>query len=173
MLAVICDFEIDDAFDLVESKKGYKLACLNDTRCIILSENSTFEKNLVLAKKLGIDSILEISKNLALKENRSIVANELGIEYSGFMVSGELKYIKPLLSAAVSMTDQKEFFSLTERENEVLELVSEGFSNKQIAKKLFLSEKTVKNHLNNIFKKIGVTNRTNAALYVLKGKSRK
>ena len=38
----------------------------------------------------------------------------------------------------------------------------------EIAKKLFLSEKTVKNHLNNIFKKIEVVDRTNAALYAVK-----
>ena len=40
----------------------------------------------------------------------------------------------------------------------------------QIAKRLFLSEKTVKNHLNNIFKKINVADRTNAALYAVRNK---
>ncbi len=57
---------------------------------------------------------------------------------------------------------------LTERETEVLGLIGKGMTNKEIAKKLFLSEKTVKNHLNNIFKKIEVADRTNAALYAIK-----
>ncbi len=53
---------------------------------------------------------------------------------------------------------------LSEREKEVLTLVARGMANRAIAKSLFISEKTVKNHLYNIFKKIGVTDRTKAAL---------
>lgn len=57
---------------------------------------------------------------------------------------------------------------LTERENEVLLLIAEGQSNKDIAQKLFISEKTVKNHVSNIFKKIEVSDRTQAAIYAFK-----
>jgi two-component system NarL family response regulator len=57
---------------------------------------------------------------------------------------------------------------LTEREMEVLRLVASGSNNREIARKLFISEKTVKNHLSNIFQKIGVADRTQAALYALK-----
>ncbi|MGQ9513073.1 response regulator [Thermodesulfitimonas sp.] len=57
---------------------------------------------------------------------------------------------------------------LTEREIEVLRLVAAGASNREIANKLFISEKTVKNHLSNIFQKIRVTDRTQAALYAIK-----
>lgn len=59
---------------------------------------------------------------------------------------------------------------LTEREVEVLRLVARGESNRSIARKLFISEKTVKNHLTNIFQKIGVTDRTQAAVYAIKHK---
>ncbi|MBO8128025.1 MAG: response regulator transcription factor [Peptococcaceae bacterium] len=59
---------------------------------------------------------------------------------------------------------------LTEREVEVLKLVAQGLSNKEIAAKLFISEKTVKNHLTNIFSKIDVGDRTQAALYAIKRK---
>jgi len=55
-------------------------------------------------------------------------------------------------------------FSLTQRENDILELLSEGRSNREIAGALFLSEKTVKAHLAAIFRKLGVTNRTQAAM---------
>ncbi|MGE5485124.1 MAG: response regulator [Ignavibacteriales bacterium] len=58
--------------------------------------------------------------------------------------------------------------SLTKREIEILDLVSQGFSNKQMADRLFISEKTVKNHLSSIFGKIGVDDRTQAALFGLR-----
>ena len=54
---------------------------------------------------------------------------------------------------------------LTYREIEVLQMVCLGLSNHEIAEKLFLSEKTVKNHLTNIFRKINVNDRTQAVLY--------
>lgn len=56
---------------------------------------------------------------------------------------------------------------LTSREKEVLALASKGASNKEIAEKLVLREVTVKSHLNNIFKKLNVTNRTQAVLLAM------
>ena len=58
--------------------------------------------------------------------------------------------------------------NLTAREIEVLDLIAEGMLNKEIAKKLFISEKTVKNHVSNIFKKLNVSDRTQAAIYAFK-----
>ena len=55
-------------------------------------------------------------------------------------------------------------FSLTARENDILALLAEGQSNREMAGRLFLSEKTVKAHLAAIFRKLGVTNRTQAAM---------
>ena len=54
---------------------------------------------------------------------------------------------------------------LTEREREVLRLVASGLANKQIARRLSISEKTVKGHLTHVFQAIGVTDRTQAALW--------
>ena len=59
---------------------------------------------------------------------------------------------------------------LTAREMEVLGCITQGFSNQEIADSLCVSEKTVKNHLTNIFKKLKVTDRTQALVYVLKNK---
>ena len=56
---------------------------------------------------------------------------------------------------------------LTSKETEVLEMVAKGASNKQIADKLFVKEVTVKTHLNSIFKKLKVENRTQAVLFAL------
>ena len=55
-------------------------------------------------------------------------------------------------------------FSLTHRERDILGLLSEGRSNRDIAQHLYLSEKTVKAHLAAIFRKLGVANRTQAAM---------
>ena len=59
---------------------------------------------------------------------------------------------------------------LSTREIEVLRLIGKGMSNAEIARTLYLSEKTVKNHLTNIFRKIDVTDRTQAVLYAIKHK---
>lgn len=59
---------------------------------------------------------------------------------------------------------------LTEREIEVLKLLSKGMLNKEIAKELFISEKTVKNHISSIFRKLNVQDRTQAAVYAIKNK---
>ena len=53
--------------------------------------------------------------------------------------------------------------SLSKREIEIIVLVSEGLSNKEIAEKLFLSTKTIKSHLYNIYQKLNVSNRRQAA----------
>ena len=57
---------------------------------------------------------------------------------------------------------------LTDRETEVLTLVAEGLANKEIARQLSISEKTVKNHISNIFSKLHVCDRTQAVLYAIR-----
>jgi DNA-binding NarL/FixJ family response regulator len=61
-------------------------------------------------------------------------------------------------------TEQDVGEPLTEREREILQLLATGNDNRTIAQRLFLSEKTVGNRLSEIFQKLGVTNRTQAAL---------
>lgn len=56
---------------------------------------------------------------------------------------------------------------LTRREAEILELLSEGHSNAQLARMLWVTEQTVKFHLSNIYRKLGVANRTEAAHFAL------
>lgn len=60
--------------------------------------------------------------------------------------------------------------SSQQREREVLELVAEGATNKEIASQLFITENTVKNHLRNILSKLHLQNRVQAATYALQGR---
>ena len=88
------------------------------------------------------------------------------------VASGE-RYVSPTLTAKL-LTDLSEVSSgptqtnpmsnLKSREKEILTLVAEGLSNKHIALRLDLHEKTVKHHLTRIFAKLNVVNRTEAAL---------
>lgn len=59
---------------------------------------------------------------------------------------------------------------LTDREIEILRLLGQGKSNKEIAQELFISVNTVKVHLNNVFKKLGVSSRTEATLHAIEHK---
>ncbi len=56
----------------------------------------------------------------------------------------------------------------TARERDVLRLMAEGFANKEIARRLFISEKTVKTHVSHILQKLGVSDRTQAALFAVR-----
>ncbi|NLJ97825.1 MAG: response regulator transcription factor [Tissierellia bacterium] len=58
--------------------------------------------------------------------------------------------------------------SLTNREYEVLTLIAEGLNNRKIAERLYISEKTVKNHVSSIFKKLEVNDRIQAAIFAFK-----
>lgn len=61
----------------------------------------------------------------------------------------------------------EEISHLTPRELEVLQCIVDGLSNKEISSILFISEKTVKNHITNLFRKINVSDRTQAAVYAV------
>ena len=63
---------------------------------------------------------------------------------------------------------QEQYSGLTDRELEILRLVGQGFSNKQIGKELFISDRTVQAHLSNIFAKLGVNTRTEAVMYAVR-----
>lgn len=80
------------------------------------------------------------------------------------------KLLKEFTVLSKKKADGQTYIGLTERENEILKLITLGNSNKEIASKLYISEKTVKNHISNIFQKLHVNSRTQAALYALRQK---
>lgn len=90
-------------------------------------------------------------------------------------VSNNQTYIQPVMAAELTneYTKVKSEAAipkkkLTARELEVLKILSKGRLNKEIANALFISEKTVKNHVSNIFRKLNVQDRTQAAIFAIK-----
>lgn len=117
---------------------------------------------LMKAVDIGVDGyILKDSESAELKKAIRAVRN------------GE-NYIQPSLIPALNSqllsrdTDKDKISSLTNRELEVLVQVANGMFNKEIATNLNISERTVKNHISNIFKKIDVSDRTQAAVFAIK-----
>jgi DNA-binding NarL/FixJ family response regulator len=76
---------------------------------------------------------------------------------------GELAAPRQLLRYYLSQNENPKLGDLTARKREILELVVEGLSNAQIARRLYLSESTIKQHLRAAYKELGVRNRTEAA----------
>lgn len=72
---------------------------------------------------------------------------------------------RPETTVALARPDWNPFEGLTEREIEIISLIAEGLSNREIAGRLFLAEKTVKNYVSVILGKLGMQRRTQAALY--------
>lgn len=89
------------------------------------------------------------------------------------VIKGE-DYIQPSLIPVLNAkmidrnNDSIKIESLTRRELEVLKLLAVGMYNKEVAENLGISERTVKNHVSNIFKKICVTDRTQAAVFAIR-----
>lgn len=146
-----------NGIEVLEEIKRKKM----DVKILILTVHTEVEY-LIKAVDIGVDGyILKDSESAELK--RAIVA----------VVNGE-KYIQPKLIPALNSrliardADKDKIASLTGREMEVLIQVANGLFNKEIATSLKISERTVKNHLSNIFKKIDVSDRTQAAVFAIK-----
>ena len=88
----------------------------------------------------------------------AIYAGELWVSRK-IMTDFILEHRRPLLPLETDGT------GLTKRESEILGTIAEGASNEEVAEKFFISPHTVKSHLYNIFKKVGVSNRLQAALW--------
>lgn len=130
-------------------------------KVLVLTIHSEVEY-LLKAVDIGVNGyLLKDSESAELKKAINAVA------------SGE-NYIQPslipVLNAKMIDRDQDtiKIESLTKRELEVLKNLSYGMYNKEIAEKLNISERTVKNHISNIFKKIDVTDRTQAAVFAIR-----
>ncbi len=118
---------------------------------------------LIRAVEIGIEGyVLKDSDSSVLK--KAIV----DINDGDTFIQPELTPILKRRLDDRSLNSRKFEEALTRREIEVLKLLAEGLFNKEIAYTLSISEKTVKNHVSNIFKKINVSDRTQAAVYAIK-----
>lgn len=130
-------------------------------KVIVLTIHNEIEY-LVKALEIGCDGfILKDSDFDTLKKAIfSVYSGETYIEPS----------LMPLLNSSLAERDvlKEKVSDLTRREMEVLKMIASGAFNKEIALTLNISERTVKNHVSNIFKKIGVSDRTQAAVFAIK-----
>jgi DNA-binding NarL/FixJ family response regulator len=109
----------------------------------------------------------DVSSDELIEAVRRVSRGEALIEPQ--IASKVLKEFK-VLSRKKKSTEEEVYSELTGRENDVLRWIALGASNKEIASKLDISRKTVKNHLSNIFQKLHVNSRTKAALFVFQEK---
>jgi DNA-binding CsgD family transcriptional regulator/tetratricopeptide (TPR) repeat protein len=101
-------------------------------------------------------------KAMALLDEALAISRELGMRPLMERVRQRLERLEPQPSTAPAYPD-----GLSQREVEVLRLIARGKSNREIAEELFISLRTVANHVTNIFTKVGVANRTQAAAYAI------
>jgi len=142
------------------------LELLQDKNCnskiLMLTIHNEIEY-LIKAFDLGANGyVLKDSESATLR--KAIFAVNRGEKYIQSELATQFK--ENLENHNEDITNQIKL--LTKREIEVLKLLTEGLFNKEIAYKLCISEKTVKNHVSNIFKKISVSDRTQAAVYAIK-----
>jgi DNA-binding NarL/FixJ family response regulator len=134
---------------------------------VIINESFT-DKQKVELLKLGIRgfSSRDLNSEKLEKALRQVKKGEVWVSRSVTHMS--LKDITDY--KASPMLEEKNVFGLTERELEIMRTIALGLKNKAIAEKLFISEKTVKTHINRIFRKLGVTNRTSAIMSAIEKK---
>jgi DNA-binding NarL/FixJ family response regulator len=97
----------------------------------------------------------------------AIVSSIIAVDAGGTVLSDGVARRVVEIAAGVRKADEASD-GMTAREVEVLKLMSSGLANKQIAYRLRISEKTVRNHISHIYEKIGVVDRAQAALYAVR-----
>ena len=128
---------------------------------ILLLTTFLDDEYIVTALKLG-------AKGYLLKSDyENILPSLEAVNYGQSVFGTEIISKIPTLLNASPKFDYSEY-DINERELEIIELVSNGYSNKDISKQLFLSEGTVRNYLSSILDKLGLENRTQLAIFYYK-----
>jgi DNA-binding NarL/FixJ family response regulator len=146
------------------------LQSLKNSGCrsrIIILTASEDKNEFVQAMKLGCSGIVlkQTATELLYKSIRKVHSGEIWLD-SHTTAAVMRQFASP---GRVGGGERKgrERSPLSQREREIVALVAQGFKNKEIAEKIFISEQTVKNHLHNIFDKLGVSDRLELALYAI------
>jgi DNA-binding NarL/FixJ family response regulator len=125
-------------------------------------DDEQFAKQAIKAGAIGY-VIKDAAKDELVKAVRAAAKGE-----SLISTSVARKLIEEITEPASRKKRKEEGFEeLSQREVDVIKLMTRGYNNRQIAEILFISEHTVKVHIRNIFRKIGVADRTNAVLWAL------
>ena len=136
---------------------------------IIMMVSDDGKEDFVEAIRLGCSGIVPktTSTELLLKSIRKVHAGEIWLDrMSTADVIRRLSKKGPgNAGARQGLRDRGS--ALSTREREIVGLIAQGFKNKDMAERLFISEQTVKNHLHNIFDKLGVSDRLELALYAI------
>lgn len=127
---------------------------------------TTFSDDEYIVKALKIGS-----KGYIIKQNFECIVPSLKAVYSGQSVFGD--NIVSKIPSLINNTSKTDFFSfgITEKELEIITLVADGLSNKEIASNLYLSEGTVRNTITIILQKLSLRDRTQLAIFYYKNKS--
>lgn len=149
------------AYDGLEATRRIK--CELPHAKIIMLTVSEDDEALFEAIRAGADGYLlkDLKVNQLFDAIESVMRGEAPL--SGAITAKILRELQR--SASTHPTPQELIESLSEREIEILTLVGQGLSNKEIAERLFISESTVKNHLRTILDKLHLRNRIQAAIY--------
>jgi two-component system, NarL family, nitrate/nitrite response regulator NarL len=137
------------------------------TKVIILTASE--DKNeFVQAMKLGCSGIVlkQTAPDLIVKSIRKVYGGEIWLD-SHTTAAVMRQFAAPGDLTGSSSGKTRERSPLSQREREIVQLVAQGYKNKEMAEKMFISEQTVKNHLHNIFDKLGVSDRLELALYAI------
>jgi len=132
------------------------------TRVIVLTAAED-DRDVVRAMRLGARGVVlkQSASDLLLKSIRKVYDGEIWLDNR--MTAEVIDALKKSSESG----QRREKPLLSEREKEIVQLVAQGFRNREIGEKLFISEQTVKNHLHNIFDKLGVSDRLELALYAI------
>jgi DNA-binding NarL/FixJ family response regulator len=137
---------------------------------ILLFASSQHKEEFVEAMKLGCSGVLlkESPVTLIEKSVQKVFAGEIWLD-SNTTAAVIRQFAAPVeYSAPVSNgKPNRERAQLSQREREIIVLIAQGYKNKEIAEKMFITEQTVKNHLHNVFDKLGVSDRLELALYAI------
>ncbi len=167
-----------DPKEIIESKPDL-IICDANTFHNLLLENSLKQDVRFLLLGTGCLPRIENERLLDLVSKGLVGILPPMTDYSQFkkaikgVISGELWFErKKLQNIVLSMNSNsaKKESLLTKAEIEIVEMISQGYSNKEIMKKLNGTERSVKSHLNRIYKKTGVSDRLQLAMFAIEKK---
>jgi DNA-binding NarL/FixJ family response regulator len=121
------------------------------------------DRGVIRAMRLGARGVVlkQSASDLLLKSIRQVHDGEIWLD------NRTTAEVIDAFKKSAESGQRREKPLLSDREKEVVQLVAQGFHNREIGEKLLISEQTVKNHLHNIFEKLGVSDRLELALYAV------